>query len=279
MTDVSGPMNYPVVSAQGAAAIFAAIDSGEKDPNISKHVVLRTLDGLGVIEPIDFDGLVTELEAKEILFTDFVAGRAEINDAARNEFEATYASEIYACLAELPIVVLDDKDFWRWLIVGPLRWYVYACDVSKDGKLPNESKGLGGESNFRRNPVTRAYFRGRLAADVGDPKVSSRYGEAAAKSRGGAFADKDFLKSHILGVQVGNVPEVAAAFIRESSKPYLPAGDPAKNELGVRQFVKYFTRLRSEVVWTDYDHEEAERLGRDLRHSFDGSSTNSGSAG
>ena len=258
---------YPVVSAQGCSAIFAEIDSGIDSPDVERHVSRRSLAGFGIDTPIDFDSFVETLEAKKSIWDDFRT-RGPLTDAARNRFEAESAPEIYEVLSSLPIPVLDDKDFWRWLLVGPLRWYVYACD-SKDGKLPNESKGLGGDSNFRRNPVTRSYFRGRLAADVGLPGVASEYARASAARKNGEFADQDFMKSHILAIQVGNVPEIAAAFIRASSDPYLPTGDPKVGEFGVRQFVKYFTRLRSEVMWNSYERDEARALAAELRETFD----------
>jgi hypothetical protein len=105
-----------------------------------------------------------------------------------------------------------------------------------------------------------------------DATIASAYGAAAAAKKGGSFADRDFIKSHILAVLVGNVPEVAGAFIRTSSDPYLPAGDLKTGEMGVRQYVKYFTRLRSEVAWTGYSEEDAAQLGRELRERFDRSS-------
>jgi len=262
---------FPVVSTQGVVAVFEAIARGE-EIDLGSVVAPRSLDGLGVTDGVDFVALADELTAMEQIWRDFVAAQAELTDAARNKFEATNSSEIYRVLERVPLVILDDKGFWRWLIVGPLRWWVYACDGDKDNQIPNESKGLGGDSNFRRNPVTRAYFRGRLASDLRDATIASAYGAAAAAKKGGSFADRDFIKSHILAVLVGNVPEVAGAFIRTSSDPYLPAGDLKTGEMGVRQYVKYFTRLRSEVAWTGYSEEDAAQLGRELRERFDRSS-------
>jgi hypothetical protein len=263
---------YPVVSTQGLISIFEAIERGE-EVDLASVVAERSLDGLGVNGSINFIHLAEDLKAKAVIWADFVAKTKVISDAERNRFEATNSTEIYKGLEHLPTPILDDKDFWRWLIVGPLRWWVYACDSDKDNKISNESKGLGGDSNFRRNPVTRAYFRGRLASDLRDATIASAYGAAAAAKKGGSFADRDFIKSHILAVLVGNVPEVAGAFIRTSSDPYLPAGDLKTGEMGVRQYVKYFTRLRSEVAWTDYSEQDAAQLGRELRGRFDRSST------
>ena len=261
---------FPVVSTQAVVAVFEAIARGE-EIDLGSVVASRSLYGLGVTDGVDFVALADELTAMEQIWRDFVAAQAELTDAARNKFEATNSREIYRVLERVPLVILDDKGFWRWLIVGPLRWWVYACDEDKDNQIPNESKGLGGDSNFRRNPVTRAYFRGRLASDLRDDTIASAYGAAAAAKKGGSFADRDFIKSHILAVLVGNVPEVAGAFIRTSSDPYLPAGD--SDEMGVRQYVKYFTRLRPEVAWTGYSEEDAAQLARELRERFDRSST------
>ena len=183
------------------------------------------------------------------------------------------AAPFHQALSQLPIPVLDDPDFWRYLGLGPLRWFTLACDLSYshgDPHLARTSTELTSRADLREHPVLRTYLRGQMVQsgpDNDDYSAAMWLGQAALAANG-AWADTDALKSHLIRVRVGEAPFMAQAFLGAASDPYLPTGS-ARDGTGVRSFIKLFRRARPQLVWEIYGQEEAAQLANELRETFD----------
>jgi hypothetical protein len=193
----------------------------------------------------------------------------QATDAERNRFEAEMAGPFFLAFNDLPVEVVGDPDFWRYLGLGPLRWYTLVCDLEwdKEGNpgLPESSKEVTTPSTLREHPVLRTFLRGQMcfdATDQTDPfRAALVLGDAASKTASG-FADRDAFKSHLIRVQLGSTPELARAFLNTAADPYMPSTD-------IRKFIKYFRRSRTTRSLELLTPEQSVTLARELRSTFD----------
>jgi hypothetical protein len=264
-------MTYPVVKTEKALTFYAEHDA-DACPAIDAYVESRPSP---VPEVVDVASALAPLAQHAVDWRAEIRG-GSISSGERNRFEASMAGPFHRALSQLPVVILDDPDFWRYLGLGPLRWFTLACDLTyrnDEATLPASSMESAAPMTLREHPVMRTYLRGQMTQD---PDVPDDYsaalwmGAGAEASKGRAFADIDVLKSHLIRRLVGETPAVARAFLKEASNPYLPAGNPHEGT-GVRSFIKYFGRARPRTLWEIYSGTEACAFGAELRETFDGS--------
>jgi hypothetical protein len=164
-----------------------------------------------------------------------------------DRFEGIVSGGLHQALGHLPIEVLDDPGFWRYLTIAELWWFVSwreakalakgNLDAYIDGTRPTECV------------VLRCFLRGQAVGCDGD------YTLAAAIPNG-----TDFWRSHVLRVRTGTAPSLTRAFAREQVADRMPTDE-------LRAFARRLNRTWTNILLHVYDEPESEALMADLRQA------------
>lgn len=234
-------MRYRTLSLQECRRFARELMAGET-PDIS---VISAGDG----EDLDMKPILSAAEEVVHLIDDEVTNRDRIEGKA--------AVVLYDGLAGVPFDALDDPGFWRYLSVGLDFWDFIAWREHGarkkgdkfflkyvDGKKPTECV------------LPRMYMRVLALGARDDPKEQFRELATALPSA------TDFWRSHVVRVQTAASPAVVRAFARMQRVRRLKTED-------LRKFAREISKVRSTVVLSTYDDEEADTFIRDLRAKFD----------
>ena len=195
-----------------------------------------------------------------------------------NVLEVTAAPYVYEGLCELPIEVLDDPDYWRYLSFHRLREIVLRVDGEEDTGLPlrstRETHAPTGLSNIA---VMRMYLRGQLihrTSKSGEKDYSpgSTYFNALAEDGTKQAGDRDVIKSHILKVVFGETPAIACAFLEIGAKDAPLRANAGKSKPltpDMRKLAKFFTRARNSMGWEVLTDSEAQALADEFRQELE----------
>lgn len=230
-------MKYPVISLDESERLCARLVEGlEIDVN-------NVVKWMGTSPEIDLELIKsTALQLRDDL-EEFEASGASDKDA----FEGQASAKLHAALADLPLAVLDDPGFWRYLAIAHLwaivvwrepkafekDWTKYRVYV--DGRLQTECVPL------------RMFLRGQIAVVDGDYALTSAVPAAT-----------DFWRSHVARVRTSYSPVLARAFIREQVADRMSTDD-------LRAYAKRLQRVASNVVLHTYDDDAAATLLASLR--------------
>jgi hypothetical protein len=175
----------------------------------------------------------------------FIKSRSK---ADLDKFEGQVAGRLHFALREVPLGIIDDPGFWRYLTLRYFWWFVIwrqspafaRCDYRDFGKYIDGMKPT-------ECVLLRMYLRGQITL----------------MDEGYALADEipysaDFWRSHILRVRTGSSPVMARAFAKEQATEKMST-DP------LRLCAKSLNRLWTNVVLYSYDSDEADAVIRDLR--------------
>jgi hypothetical protein len=163
----------------------------------------------------------------------------------RDALEGRLAIELYASLdpARIPLDVLDDPAFWRYVGVRHLwpfvQWREPALEAGGDWvKIAPYVDGLRASECV----ALRMFVRASIAEEAGAIELSSAVPRAT-----------DFWRSHLVRVGTGAVPPLARAFIDAQARDRLPADD-------VRVTARKINRTRTNVLMYGYEEDEADEL-------------------
>ena len=154
--------------------------------------------------------------------------------------EGKVSAELHAFLNyhDQDFEFVEDPDFWRYLAVFPLRWYLMA----RHPELTPESFGGVKKADtastqisrpqFINQLIFRSYLRGQVAFDLHDPNPYERTEVLEINDA----APTDIWQSHLIRTQLGHLGECAHAFIDSAVRcrtnhkhsPLQPARDAAK---------------------------------------------------
>jgi hypothetical protein len=170
-----------------------------------------------------------------------ITGRArEWTDRDRDRFEGKVCTQLFEAMSDLPIEVLDDRGFWRYLALRYF-WDFIAWREEAPFAAGNHLKYVDAASPTE-SVLTRMYLR---AHAVG----GSDYGEIA----GDIPKSTDFWRSHVLRVRTGSAPALTCAFASKQ------ASDRLETEV-LRDTARRLNRLWTNVVLHTYDDSEAAEL-------------------
>lgn len=218
-------MRYPVMSRTRVEEIAAKRVSGV-DVDIETDV-----EWVG-------SGDLLQLEAIERVADDVQAGFKLWTDKDVDQFEGKKAQPLYDVLVGLPIEVLDDRGFWRFLSIKYF-WDFIAWRQREafqpDGKyMPYIDAARNTET-----VLVRMFLRAAALGGVQTERLAGGIREAA-----------DFWRSHIVRIQTGSAPNVARAFAEQQYADRMTTNP-------VRAAAKRLTRTWTNVVLHVYDEEEA----------------------
>ena len=194
-------------------------------------------------------GLIVDEEALSTILRLF-REELEANPPKDNEiFEGRLAAALYGWFESLPIEVLDDPGFWRYLSLRHFWWFIEwreAEPIEKgnfnnlvDATLPAEHIPL------------RLYLRAKAVVDGDDASLAGQIPKST-----------DFWRSHITRVRVASAPDMARAFA-EIKRDEKELDAPLKTER-VRRVAKRVNRMWSNVRLDMYDSAESKQLMKEI---------------
>ena len=201
------------------------------------------LEGNG--EVIDLSGVDQLSEALQVELDEFKrSGDAKKQDL----FEGKIAGRIHEELHKLPLEVLDDPGFWRYLAIKKFWWLVYwreqpTFDEGDSGKFRVYVEAKRSHESI---PL-RIYLRGQIALREGSYLLAESDEE-----------DTDFWRSHITRVLTWKMPTFTKTLIRSHL-------DDRMVTKVLRPFARRMNRRRSSLILNHYTEDEASALIAELR--------------
>ena len=228
-------MRYPTISRSTADEIARRLVAGENPP------IGPSVSWTGAGEEIDLEHVATAFHHLEQAFAEFLA---DSPTSTPEEFEGIAAGQLHQALRELPIEVLDDPGFWRYLSLDKFWWFIA---VREAGPLArgNHSAYIDGLRPSECVPL-RMFLRAHAVGVDNDYTLASSLTRAS-----------DFWRSHVIRVRTGSAPSVARGFVRLQTEQRMPTDV-------LRPFAKRVNRLWSNVVLDRLDDDEADQVMRDL---------------
>lgn len=228
-------MQYPTVSLNAIQGFLAevAVEGEMADP---PQYVLR-----GAGEEF-FDKHLKVLRSfKESFAKEMAAADKKTNP---DEVEGRYAVKFFKAFHGLPVEVLTDRDFWRYLSSS----YFFEFIIWRDGdsgKLPAYAS-FGASSravNFDCVPY-RMFNRGLLNYLMTEDHDDDSYSRVPGT---------DVWRSHILRVKTSFAPDLVQSYIEKLESKKLPTGL-------VRPLAKRLRRDRSNILFEILDEDSATKL-------------------
>jgi hypothetical protein len=231
-------VRYPTISRQALLELAPV----KLSQGSCSHDAATVWKGKG--EDLDLDLLVAMASQLEEAHASFLEG-PEASD--RDLFEGRAAAIVHSALSDLPLLVLDDPGFWRYLaLVHTWDYTVWRESKTFESEYAKYRKYIDGVQPSEC-VILRTYLRGQIALEDGE------YELAWAIPKG-----TDFWRSHIIRVRTGTTPAVARAFVREQLSDRMTSGP-------LRAYARRLNRLRTNVVLEIYDDDDAEKFCAHLR--------------
>ena len=202
-----------------------------------------TLVGTGTdIDLNDIDTLSKTLQAELKEFRK--------SDSANKQdlFEGRIAGRIHETINKLPLQVLDDPGFWRYLAIKKFWWLVYWREQATfdNGEAGTFRVYVDAKKSHETIPL-RIFLRGQIALR-----------DESYELVGGDEEDTDFWRSHITRVLTWKAPTVVQTLIRSHQ-------DKRMVTKVLRPFARRMNRRRSSLILNEYTDDEASALIAELR--------------
>jgi len=244
-------MRYPTLSTKDAYAFATQV---MKDPRTANSIAaasfcaeyagsLATI-GSGDSKPIDLSHL--EKVAAELERTARSPDTATATTRELERVESEICGAVHEALYTLPIEILDDQRFWRYLAVRYFGEFIVWRE-SKALANGNIAKYFVAGTGVESIPL-RLYLRGQAVVSP-----NGTYELASAVPAG-----TDFWRSHVLRVRTGRSSPLARSFAEMQSKERL-ATTP------LRQLARLINRMWANVLLTEYGQRESSKLIGQLR--------------
>lgn len=248
-------MRYPTLSVKDAHAFALQVS---KDPRTANSTAAAafcaqfagSLPTIGSVDdrPIDIKEFAKVSAELEVIIQ--TPKMATANNREVEKVESDFCGAVHEALYKLPIEVLDDQRFWRFLAVRYCGEFILwrESDALSSGNI---SKYFVAGSGVDSIPL-RLFLRGQAIR-------SSTGSYSLAKS---VQSGTDFWRSHILRVRTGRATNLARSFANMQSKDRLPTGP-------LRQLAKRINRMWANYVLTEYSSAACDELIEELREKVE----------
>jgi hypothetical protein len=233
-------MRYPTLSSAQTEDLVQQLVRGES----TSAFTLALWKGHG--ETIDFEPLEEVVEDFQDLLITFREDPSANSD--KDLFEGTLAVAVFPFFNSIPIEVLDDPGFWRYLAIQYFWWF---ASWRESGPIAsgNAAAYTNASLNSEHIPL-RLYLRAK-AVKVEDNDVS-----LTAGLRHGS----DFWRSHILRVRTGTAPKLTRALVEmQNDNERRLATDP------LRSYARRLNRVWTNVNLNLLDEAQTKELIEELR--------------
>jgi len=165
----------------------------------------------------------------------------------RDLLEGHLAAVLHPALEDVPMNVIDDPGFWRYL--SARFWDFVYWRESQAFTVDNAAKYRVyiDAKNADSCVVLRMFRRATIALENGDYRLAYAIAEGT-----------DFWRSHILRVRTSSAPVLAQAFIMEQEQNRKKTDD-------LRPYASRLNRMWANVVLNVYDDDDATALLVELR--------------
>jgi hypothetical protein len=229
-------MRYPTIPLGRCHELAKLLRKGEL-PAIEPEAIWRGTD-----ESIDFGDLDVVIASLQQRLEQIGTDPSLTTDM--EPFEGEVAVAVHSWFDALPVEVLDDPGFWRFVALTRFWWFIEW----------REAKALAGDNwlvyvDGRRNTEQiplRLFLRVRAVAAT-DPDLAKDIEKCT-----------DFWRSHVIRVRTGSAPHVAAAFVElQRGKGRLPT-------TALRAYAKRLNRTWTNTHLGLYDADRAKALIAEL---------------
>jgi hypothetical protein len=231
-------MRYPTLALGRCEAVTKSLAS-QREIDTESDVVWR-----GTGESVDLSDLDIVLEAMRAELAKIGLDPALTPD--KEPFEAEVAVACYPFLCSLPVEVLDDPGFWRYLAVSRFWWFVEWRESGPVG-AGNACTYTDARRNTEQIPL-RLFLRVRAVAAVTGPEFAKDLEKCT-----------DFWRSHVIRVRTGAAPALAAAVVAMQKGPHRMKTTP------LRAFARRLNRVWTNTQLGLYDSTRATALVEELR--------------
>lgn len=236
-------MRYPTLSSVQTEDLVQQLVRG-KDTSASTMALWK-----GHGESVDFEPLDEVVEDFKGQLAEFVEDLATSGD--KDLFEGRLAKAVFPFFDSIPIEVLDDPGFWRYLTIQYFWWF---ASWRESGPIAsgNAAAYTNASLNSEHIPL-RLYLRAKAVRKEKDSDVS-----LTAELRHGS----DFWRSHILRVRTGTAPMLTRALVEmQKDDDRRLATDP------LRDYARQLNRVWTNVNLNLLDKDQASALIKELRES------------
>jgi hypothetical protein len=196
-------------------------------------------------ETIDFEELEVTIEDFQGRLIEFRGDQTLSGD--KDLFEGRLAESLFPFFDSVPIEVLDDAGFWRYLCVHYFWWFV---SWRESGPLAsgNAAAYTNAAQNTEQIPL-RLYLRAKAVRRGDDVSPSAELHQSS-----------DFWRSHVLRVRTGTAPEITRALVemQKDNDRHLATDD-------MRAYARRLNRIWTNVDLNLLNEDEAKRLIDELR--------------
>lgn len=248
-------MRYPTLSTKDAHAFAMQVTTDPKMANSTAAASFcaeyaGSLSTIGSVDlkPIDLSQL--EKVAAEAERTARSVGMATATTRELERVESEICGLVHEALCTLPIEILDDQRFWRYLAVRYFGEFIVWRE-SKALANGNISKYFVASTGVESLPL-RLFLRGQA---VISPNGTYELTSAVP-------AGTDFWRSHILRVRTGRAGHLARSFTELQSNERLTTKP-------LRKMAKLINRMWANVLLTEYGVRDSARLIKQLREKLD----------
>ena len=172
-------------------------------------------------------------------------------------FEGRAAGRVHMAMRDLPIAVLDDPGFWRYVSLAKFWWFIKFREA-KPIAAGNHMTYVDGTRPTECVPL-RMFLRAQAVREGDDYSLASSMDRAT-----------DFWRSHVLRVQTASAPALARSFARLQHEKQMPT------ESQLRPFARQLNRLWANVVLHGVDEAEATQLLDEIYGAGPGSEASAG---
>lgn len=233
-------MQYPTLNAGRTDMLVAQLIAGE--PVAAEAVA--TWKGSG--ESIDFDDFDEMLDEVREEWAERREGSAKF-DKDKDRFEGELAVLIFPFLSSIPIPVLDDPGFWRFLAVSRFWWFI---SWREDTAVANGNVRTytSSQRNTEQIPL-RLFLRAKALGSSDEMALASSLKKST-----------DFWRSHVIRVRTGTAPAVTRAFAE------MQLDEESRLKTGpLRSYARKLNRTWTNVNLALLDDAEAKALIDELK--------------
>lgn len=230
-------MRYPTISLSDCRKIAEQRIAG-RHPPIEPFILWMGRDADLDLEPL-------ERAAKQFgQELDHVPPNAD-----KDRVEGHLSTFLYEALFDVPVEVLDDRGFWRYLSVV-FFWDYIVWREEMSFRRETYPKYVDGQTSTEA-VLNRMYLRAKAVGT--DPMLAAALPKAT-----------DFWRSHVIRVRTGSAPALTRALVRRQESNRLATGT-------LRGYARALNRTWTNVVLHTYSEDEARELLDELHQlSLDG---------
>ena len=206
--------------------------------------VAPSIAWIGAGDEVDLGPLDNAVEELRDQYLEFQAS----GDGSQPEvFEGQAAGKLHHALRDLPVEVLDDPGFWRYVSLAKLWWFIEDRESGPIGR-GNHMTYVDGGHPTECVPL-RMFLRAQAIRDDDDYSLASSMKNAT-----------DFWRSHVIRVKTSTAPPLARSFASMQSEVRMPTDE-------LRPFARRVNRMWSNVVLNRLDEDEASGVMKELYES------------